>query len=94
MLPSRASSPICPNESSHTGLIQDSGNSRTRAHELGILNALNWPGVMLSVYHSRSLRSPQGSHSRSSLVQSVPVASPTTSSFHKPRGRMLADVAA
>ena len=48
MLPSRASSPICPNETIRSGLIQASGNPRTRHHEPEILNILNWPEVMLS----------------------------------------------
>ena len=49
VLPSRASSPICPNETIRSGLIQASGNFRTRAHEPEILNILNWPEIMLSV---------------------------------------------
>ena len=43
MLPSSASGPICLNETIRSGRIQDSGNFGTWAHELEILNILNWP---------------------------------------------------
>ena len=67
VLPSRASSPICPNETIRSGLIQASGNPRTRHHEPEILNILNWPvesrrGAPVERWRGHGFRRPAPSH--------------------------------
>ena len=63
MLPARASSPICPNETIQSMLIKDSDSFRTRVQELEILIILNWPEVM----SSGQFRGLLGVHSRYGL---------------------------